>query len=297
MTRPKPIEILVDIGHNEELILKEPELSKLVTLLAKNEISAHSSSSPIVLEDISKFQVVVLGNPLDSLFSSQEISALVSFVEEGGGLLLFSGATIFGKGGDVARNTNLNMITKHFDFEFSEKAVELSASGDRTDSLPTDELIAAIPSAQHPVVQGIRHLLFTTGTSIKTETTSNQLFRAASCFGSPVMVVATSAKKGRVLAIGGTTPLFNAHISIDDHEVFIIQAIRWLAGSSTSSPVERIVSKSSIDSGEASEAIADLRRQLDHIEQELETLKKVINTSLKEMEEVLQQFQQEEDES
>lgn len=297
MTSQKPIEILVDAGHNEELILEEPELSQLVTLLKKNGISAHSSSLPIAQEDISKFQVVVLGNPLDSSFSPQEISALVSFVEGGGGLLLFSGATIFGKGGDAARNTNLNMITKHFDFEFSEKAIELSASSAKSDSVTADELISAIPAAQHPVVHGIRHLLFTTGTSIKTETTSNQLFRAASCLGSPVMVVATSAKEGRVLAIGGTTPLFNEHISIEDHEVFIIQAIRWLASSSASMPVARIVSESSVDSNETRQAIADLRQQLNHIERELETLKEVINTSLKEMEEVLQQFQQEEDES
>ena len=52
-------------------------------------------------------------------------------------------------------------------------------------------------------------------------------------------------------------------------------------------------SRSAAREGTASEAIADLQQQLDKIEAELTGLKEVIKTSLKEMEKLVRQFQEE----
>ncbi len=251
-----------------------------------------------MLEELTNFQVVVLGNPRESELKLKEIKALYSFVKSGGGLLLISGATIFGKGGDSARLTNLNALAKKFRFEFSEKAIGRQLEGDLSDAAAKDEMIMAVPAAQHPLVKGISQLLFTTSTSIKAVNTATHLFRAANSPGNPTNVIATELDKGRILAMGGATPFFNDYVGIHDHEVFIIQAFRWLASHPVDSPVVSLTTdRETIEVVTANEAIADLQLQLNQIEQELAGLKKVINTSLKEMEKIIRQFQDEKDES
>ncbi|MFX0078293.1 MAG: DUF4350 domain-containing protein [Candidatus Hermodarchaeota archaeon] len=298
MTTSKPISILFDAGHNEEVVLQEPELSSLCLLLEKNGMKTGSLDTLITLEELIKFQVVVLGNPRESELKSKEIKALQSFVESGGGLLLISGATIFGKGGDAARLTNLNTLATKFHFEFSEKAIGRQLKGDLSDAAAQDEMIMAVPAAQHPLVKGISQVLFTTSTSIKAEDTATHLFRAANSPGNPTNIIATELDKGRILAMGGSTPFFNEYVGIHDHEVFIIQAFRWLASHPVNDPIISLTPDTETsDVVTANEAIADLQQQLNQIEQELAGLKKVINTSLKEMEKIIRQFQDEKNES
>ncbi|MFX1300481.1 MAG: DUF4350 domain-containing protein [Promethearchaeota archaeon] len=294
MTTSKPISILFNAAHNEEVVLQEPELSSLCLLLEKNGMKTASLETPITLEELTNFQVVVLGNPRESKLTSKEIKALQSFTESGGGLLLISGATIFGKGGDAARLTNLNTLARKFHFEFSEKAISRQFEGDLSDAAAQDEMIMTVPAAQHPLAKGISHLLFTTSTSIKAEDTKTHLFRAANSSGNPTNIIATELDEGRILAMGGATPFFNDYVGINDHEVFIIQAFRWLAGLPVYDPVISLIPDSETSEVvTANEAIADLRLQLNQIEQELAGLKKLINTSLKEIEKIVRQFQDE----
>jgi len=298
MTISKPIKILFDATHNEEVVLQEPELSNLCLLLEKNGMKASSLDTPITQEELTNFQVVVLGNPRESKLKSEEIKALKSFIESGGGLLLLSGATIFGKGGDSARLTNLNTLATKFHFEFSEKAICSQLEGDVSNAATKDEMIMAVPVAQHPLLNGVSQLLFTTSTSIKAEDTATHLFRAANSPGSPTIVIATEIDKGRILAMGGATPFFNDYVRIHDHEVFIIQAFRWLANHTVNDPVVSSTPETKTSEAAAvNEAIAELQLQLNQIEQELAGLKKVINTSLKEMEKIIRQFQNEETET
>ena len=237
MTTSKPISILFDAVHNEEVVLQEPDLALLCLLLEKNEMKTGLLETSITLEELTDFQVVVLGNPRESKFKSKEVKALESFVESGGGLLLISGATIFGKGGDAARLTNLNTLATKFHFEFSEKAIGRQLEGDLSDAAAKDEMLMAVPAAQHPLAKGISHLLFTTSTSIKAEDTATHLFRAANSPGNPTNVIAIELDKGRILAMGGATPFFNDYVRIHDHEIFIIQAFRWLASHPVTGPV------------------------------------------------------------
>ena len=298
MTTSRPISILFDAAHNEEVILQEPELSSLCLLLEKNGMKTDSLDTSITLEELTNFQVIVLGNPRESELKSKEIKALQSFVESGGGLLLISGATIFGKGGDSARLTNLNTLATKFNFEFSKKAIGRQLEGDLSDAAAKDEMIMAVPVAQHTLVKGISHLLFTTSTSIKAEDTATHLFRAANSPGNPTNVIAIELDKGRILAMGGATPFFNDYVGIHDHEIFIIQAFRWLASHPVTGPVISLTPDTETSEVvTANEAIADLQLQLNQIEQELAGLKKVINTSLKEMEKIIRQFHDEKNES
>ena len=298
MSPSTPIVILFDSTHREEIILDEAELSQLPKLLEKNGLIAHVTSLPLQEADLTRYQVIVLGNPLGSKFSSTEVSTLKSFVEKGGGLLVLSGATIFGKGGDAARNTNLNAILKPFALEFSDTAISIAISRNGEKEPTSDDVITAIPSAQHPIVKGIQHVFFTSATGVIPGESSHQLLRVSDHPGSPIIAAAIEANQGRVLAVGGTTPFFDDFIESDDHSTFIVQAFRWLAGASSPHQIVPLIPQSiKTDADPSNAVIEELRVQLNFIEEELQNLKKVIQSSLKEMEDMIQQIKQEEEES
>ena len=96
-----------------------------------------------------------------------------------------------------------------------------------------------------------------------------------------------------MLALGGTTPFFDDYIEKEDHSTFIVQAFRWLAGATTQQ--ELVLLKPRIVKEEAdpsSATIEELRAQLNFIEEELHTLKQVIHSSLKEMEQIVRQIRE-----
>lgn len=296
MSPSTPVNVLFITSHNEEVTLKEPELSRLALLLDTNGIVVSSTSLPLDKEDLTPYQIVVLGNPLDSTFSKPEVSTLAAYVESGGGLLVLSGATIFGKGGDAARNTNLNAIMKPFALEFSDMAIRATLTRSNGEGKSPDDMITAIPSAKHPIVTGIRCVLFLGATSIMSGNKAQQILRASSYPGNPIVAVAQEVKNGRVVALGGTTPFFNDYIEIRDHSTFIIQTFRWLANIPTDQEIVLLSTPQLRDDVEPSSVtIEELRNQLDAIEEELHSLKKMIHSSLKEMEKIVQKIQQEKD--
>jgi len=298
MSTSTPLAILFDTTHREEITLDEPELSQLPILLEKNGFTVHATSVTLQEEDLTPYQVIVLGNPLDTKFSSSEISLIRGFVDSGGGLLVLSGATIFGKGGDAARNSNLNTILKPFGLKFSDTAIgSVLSQKDEKETMP-DDLITAIPAAQHPIVRGIRHLLFSSATSIISGEKAHQLLRVSDHPGSPLVAAASEVNQGRVLAVGGTTPFFDEFIETADHSIFITQAFRWLAGATTQQEIVPLNPQIVKEDGEISSAtIEELRAQLNFIEEELHTLKQVIQSSLEEMEKVVQQIREGKEES
>ena len=298
MSPSKPLTILFDTKHREEITLEEPELSQLLVLLKKNGFTLQTTAHSLHKEDLTPYRVIVLGNPLDSTFSSTEVSTLKTFVHKGGGLLVLSGATIFGKGGDAARNSNLNAIIKPFSLEFSDTAISASLSRNSVQEPVSDDMITAIPSAQHPIVSGIRHIAFTSATSVISGEKGHQLLRVSNLPGSPIVAAASEVKKGRVLAMGGTTPFFNSFIEKEDHSAFIVQMFRWLADAPAQHQLVPLKTRPTPDDVEpSSAAIEELRTQLNFIEEELHTLKRVIHSSLEEMEKIVRQIQRGDKES
>ena len=144
------------------------------------------------------------------------------------------------------------------------------------------------------MLQGITQIRLTSAVSLQAEDTKTQLIRGANIIGNPTVAVAAKSQKGRIIAIGGGAFFFNGHIESEDHEQFIVQLYRWLSGEAIDQPIKKLASPPLIlDEVSASEAIADLQQQLDKIEAELSGLKEVINASLKEMEKLVRQFQEE----
>lgn len=293
MTLVEPVSILFDTNHGEEVTPNEMELTQFVTLLESNGFHLETTTAPFSAEVLKNYQIIVIGNPLNSKFSRKEISSLKNYLQTGNGLLLISGANIFGKGGDAARNSNLNEITKEFFIEFSKEAIGHISQQQSNSMLDPSEPLIAAPSAQHPIVEGINQLTFISGTSIMAEETSSQLFRVTNIPGSHTIVSAVEAGAGRILAMGGSTPFFNQYLHIPDHQVFTIQVFRWLAKLPLEQPINQLKMESLIQSTEAPEAIQELRDQLNNIERELDDLKSVIKTTLEEMQQIIQDLKKE----
>jgi len=293
-SKPDPLSLVFDAGHGEEVTAEESDVSQLRTLLQTNGFKLATLHNAITLASLKPHGVCVLGNPLGSTFSQKEIAAVEAYVKAGGGLLLVSGATIFGKGGDGARKTNLAAIAQHFGLGFSEKAIQRSPRRADADTAATADAFVATLAAQHPLSQGVLHLQFVSGTAVTPGTTSHTLFRIGDAPAMPAVVVADTHGKGRVLALGGSTPFFNAYIDNLDHEVFLVRAFRWLADLPLTASIHRLENlKPEFEvSSESVETLREIRLRLDAFEKEVKELKEVILATIDELRQVLRSLQE-----
>jgi hypothetical protein len=289
-----PPSIVFDAGHGEEVTPEENDVSQLRTLLQTNGFKLTTLHNAITPASLKPHRVCVLGNPLGSTFSQKEIAAVETYVKAGGGLLVISGATIFGKGGDKARKTNLAAIAQHFGLGFSEKAIQRSPGRADADTAGTADAFVATLAAQHPLSQGVLHLQFASGTAVTPGTTSHTLFRIGDASAAPAVVVADTYGKGRVLALGGSTPFFNAYIGNLDHEVFLVRSFRWLADLPPTASIRRLEKlKPEFElSSESVETLREIRLRLDAFEKEVKEMKEVILATVDELRRVLRSLQE-----
>jgi hypothetical protein len=293
-SKPGPPSIVFDAGHSEEVTPDESDLSQLRTLLQTNGFELATLHDPITPAALKPHRICVLGNPLSSTFSQKEVAAVEAYVKAGGGLLMVSGATIFGKGGDPARKTNLAAIAQRFGLGFSEKAIQPSPRKADADGAGTTDTFVATLAAQHPLSQGVLHLQFASATAVTPGTTGNALFRIGDAPAAPAVVVADVHEKGRVLALGGSTPFFNAYIGNLNHEVFLVGAFRWLAGLPPTASVHRLerLEQELEVSSESVETLREIRLRLDTFEKEVKEMKEVIVATIEELRRVLRVLQE-----
>lgn len=294
-SKPGRPSIVFDAGHGEEVTPEETDVSELRTLLQADGFelaTLHATITPAVLKP---HRVCVLGNPLGATFSQKEIAAVEAYVKAGGGLLMVSGATIFGKGGDQARKTNLSAIAQRFGLGFSEKAIQRPSAKAEADAAGTADAFVATLAAQHPLNQDVLHLQFASGTAVTSGTTSHTLFRIGDAPAAPAVVVADTYGKGRVLALGGSTPFFNAYIGNLNHEVFLVRTFRWLADLPLTASIRRLEKPEPEFelSLESAETLKEIRLRLDAFEKEVKEMKKAILSTIEELRRVLQILQEE----
>jgi hypothetical protein len=294
MSESAPPSVVFDAGHGEEVTLEESALSLLVELLQSNGFRLATLHDTITLAALKPHGVCVLGNPLNATFSRKEIAVIEAYVKAGRGLLLVSGATIFGKGGDRARKTNLATIAQGFGLGFSERAIQRTPGQTDIDAAGASDILLATLAAQHPVSQGVLHLQFASSTSVTPGRTSHALFRAGDAPAAPAVAVADTYGKGRILALGGSTPFFNNYIRNVDHEVFLVRAFWWLAGLSPPPSVHRLkeVEPEFRMSPESVETLREMRVRLDRFEREVKELREVILTTIDELRRVLQSLKE-----
>lgn len=172
-----------------------------------------------------KCDVFVFACPDGSKLAKNEIDALITFVEKGGGLLVVSNA-----GGDRGLRTNMNEVLNRFGIEMLSDQVKDETNNEF--NMPTHPVIKDIKN--HPVCTGVSEIVVVAGSSIRGSSNMKSLAYTSPAAEPPnaPIVVAGPFKKGRVVAIGSYRLFSNygAGLSLRNNRTFAMNIFRWLAG-------------------------------------------------------------------
>lgn len=112
--------ILFDVAHNEMLNIEDKEFSEFLNLLKRLDINIKKNENEhLTKEMVRNVDLLVIGNPIDDFFSTQEVKIIVDFVRSGGGLLLLSEY-----GSDYLQKTNINDISGKFGIKFEKNLIK-----------------------------------------------------------------------------------------------------------------------------------------------------------------------------
>jgi hypothetical protein len=176
------------------------------TLPYNGAITYGNSSNP---QDLSKYKVYVLDEP-NILFTSAEKTAMLSFVANGGGLVLISdhGSSDRNNDGndsvDVINDFFTNNSVKLNPFGMSLNGNSISTTSTQVDTTSTDPLT-------HGAAGNVTSFSFNAGSTISIDPTANQFVDAAVWAGTPhtnanVMAAYAQYGFGRVVLIGDSSP-------------------------------------------------------------------------------------------
>ncbi|MFW9820795.1 MAG: hypothetical protein ACFFE5_14390, partial [Candidatus Thorarchaeota archaeon] len=143
--------VLIDLVHNEMLNIEEEDFSEFLDLLKKLDLKVKKNEGGhITKEKLENIDLLILGNPIDDFFSSQEIKYIVNHVRNGGGLLLLSEY-----GADYLQKTNLNDISGKFGIFFEKNIIKEMNSNNQncTSILHIQEF------EKHQITKNLRELI------------------------------------------------------------------------------------------------------------------------------------------
>ncbi|MEM2637429.1 MAG: hypothetical protein QXL15_03660 [Candidatus Korarchaeota archaeon] len=186
------------------------------------EVSIYSEY-PIREAGIRGATVLVIGCPTDSKFSQAEIDAIVSFVRNGGSLLVLSNA-----GGDSGNRSNLNELIGYFGIKLNTDQVLDTFSNLGVESMPVLQV-----SATHPILENVTEICYRSGCSLTTEGEALPLIFTSPHSQPPSMPILAVAEyhKGRVLVIGSYSIFRDAlkgGIETKDNKQLAINSFKWL---------------------------------------------------------------------
>ena len=125
-------------------------------LEAENFVCEEFNEFPITIAALQKYRLLVFACPDSSKFKLEEINALLSYVSDGGNLLLLNHA-----GGDQGRRTNLGEITQPLGILFNNDEVLDSSLNLDLESYPLINTFT-----QHPLLDNIDNICFRIGCSL-----------------------------------------------------------------------------------------------------------------------------------
>jgi len=136
---------------------------------------------PITSASLQKYKLLIFACPDSSKFKPEEIQALLSYVSDGGKLLLLNHA-----GGDQGRRTNLGEITSPLGIIFNNDEVL-----DPVTNLDVESYPLIKDFIQHPILQGIDNICYRIGCSL--DVTANAI---------PLALTANSAETPQKAVLG-----------------------------------------------------------------------------------------------
>ncbi|MHA1410306.1 MAG: Gldg family protein, partial [Candidatus Odinarchaeia archaeon] len=139
------IRILFDETHNEGGKLNST-YSHLRKLLERNQMEpVPLTDFPITFDKIKRYDLLVIAGPDMSKFRINEINDIVTYVKNGGKLLVMSDA-----GGDRGHMTNLNKLVSYFGVQFNADQVIDPNSNLGIETVPIIKNIR-----EHKITEGI----------------------------------------------------------------------------------------------------------------------------------------------
>ncbi len=142
--------ILFDNTHNEMMNFEDSEFSEFLDLLHRLGTNVKKNENERLKQEmLRKVDLLIVGNPIDDLFSSIEIKIIVDYVRSGGGLLLLSEY-----GSDHLQKTNINDISGKFGISFEKNIVkEINKTNQNCTSI-----LHIQDFVKHPLTKSVREI-------------------------------------------------------------------------------------------------------------------------------------------
>lgn len=228
--------VLYDVSH------KEPKLEDYYSAFSRYLSNVGDrvdvlNTSPITIESLKNYDVLMISFP-QMKFGKEEISAVVNFVSNGGGLFLA------GEEGDFNHfKDNLNSISKKFSIVFNDDEVL-----DPTDRI--GEYYSIIHTFEdHPITTGVEKFVVYGGCSLKLEGSAKAIatgdddsystegyYKAGEY---PPVLCALEHGKGRVVCVGDGSFFRNNFVNEFNNKQLAINIISWLSGAPAETGVEK----------------------------------------------------------
>ncbi|MCX6230071.1 MAG: Ig-like domain-containing protein [Bacteroidetes bacterium] len=211
-------------------------------------ITYNNASNP---QDLSNYKVFVVCEP-NIVFTSSEKTAILQFVQNGGGLFMVSDHTISDRNNDgwdspaIWNDLMTNNSIQANPFGISFDLVDISQTTTNVANLTTDSLL-------HGIMGNVTSVMWSNGTTMTLNTTINPTVKgivyktgSSNTGTTNVMVARSNYGAGRVVAIGDSSPCDDGSGDANDvlydgwiadasgnHERLIMNATIWLASSAS----------------------------------------------------------------
>ncbi len=202
------------------------------------------------VQDLSNYKVFVVDEP-NIVFTAVEKTAIMHFVQNGGGLFMISDHVVSDRNNDgwdsphIWNDLMKNNTVQNNPFGITFDSANFSETSTNIPSLPNDSLL-------HGPMGNVTEVMWSNGTSMTLNTSQNSsvkgvVYKTGSTFGnSNVMMAYARFGQGKIAALGDSSPpddgtgdpndvLYNGW-TLDangNHERLIMNATIWLAASNT----------------------------------------------------------------
>ncbi len=220
------------------------------TLPYNGSITFNNNSNP---QDLSNYKVFIVCEP-NILFTATEKTAIIQFVQNGGGLFMVSDHTVSDRNNDGADSPDIwnglmiNNTIQTNPFGISFDLANISQTTTNVAVLPTDTLL-------HGPMGNVTKAMWSNGTTMTLNTTANSTVKgiiyktgSSNAGNTNVMVARANYGAGKVVGLGDSSPCDDGSGDVNDvlydgwiadangnHEKLIMNATIWLATSNTAS--------------------------------------------------------------
>ena len=200
--------VLWDLTHGVYNFNHEPSgsFSSLVSLLSSKGYTIDTTNAGILNIDLSQYDVLVicLGSAWDSQYTAEEVSAITSFVQNGGGLL------VMGENTDCP-NGNINPVAQEFGTTCGVSYLS-----------PLDLYVNDL--APHPIFDGVSEFYMRAAGEVDGVSPSEEV----AWTDSKGTVTVATLGSGRVVITGDTSFCENQYISNADNQLLSENIFDWL---------------------------------------------------------------------